>query len=76
MKRTLRCLGFVLLGIGGAALAAAVMFAGIGALIWVSDATATWLGLPSKYGVLFFLGYIVLFVGGIVGGILCSEDRA
>lgn len=75
MKRALRCLGFVLLGIGGAALAAVVLFAGSGALFWLSAATAAWFDLPVKYGVLFMLGYIILGVGGFVGGVLCREDR-
>jgi hypothetical protein len=74
VKRVLRCLGFLALGIGCVALGIVVVLTAVGALFWASFATATWFDVPQYY-IVFVAGYFILVAGGTIGVILCRDDR-
>lgn len=75
MKRAIRCTGYVIAGIGIAAVGMVAAFAIVGILFWLSDAAANYFSLPNKYSMLFFLGFLAIGAGGIIGASICQESQ-
>jgi hypothetical protein len=72
----MRCLGIVLLSIIFVAGIAIAGFTALGALFWLTAATANFFQLGALSGGLILTGYMVLIFGVIVGAAICKDNVA
>lgn len=75
MTKSLKCIGWVLVGVAGSGVVGALLLAAIFGLMWAGIATALALGYTNSDGLLFMVGYVFLCGGFAVGVGLCVEHR-
>lgn len=72
----MKCTGIVLASILGITAAMVALFAGVGALLWVSEQSVRFFGLGGMWNGAFMFGYLAIGLGTFVGVTICREQQS